>query len=414
MNAFFQDGYDMIYQASLKNGIRIIHIPVDGPVAHCALLINAGSRDEGDSEHGIAHLTEHLLFKGTKKRKPYHILSRIEDVGGEINAYTTKEETCIHASFLKEDYERALELFHDVLFNSIFPENEITKEKEVIIDEINSYRDNPSDMIFDDFEELLFLNQPLGRNILGTETSLQHINQDRIKQFIENHYYTNQMIISSAGNMDFNKFYNLVIKYFDKIPKKLGYPDRNISTPKPFSKEIKKGTYQVHGIMGSTVYPNTEKKRLSLALLTNILGGPGLNSRLNLSLREKYGYAYNIESSYNTYAELGVFTVYFGTDEKDLHKSLKKIKIEFDKLKNKKLGIQQLKKAKKQFTGQVLINASNHETLMLVTGKKLMMFNKAEELNKVISRINQISAEDIMEAAHELLDENPMATLIYR
>jgi predicted Zn-dependent peptidase len=333
----------MIFEThTLSNGIRLIHRPVNANVAHCGIILNTGSRDEQEDEWGIAHFIEHVVFKGTTKRKAYHILSRMEDVGGELNAYTTKEETCIYTTFLDKDYKRALELISDITFNSVFPEKELEKEKEVILDEINSYKDSPSELIFDDFEELLFKKDPIGRNILGTPKHIKAFKRDDILKFISNNYHTDQMVISSVGNIPFKKLVKMVEKYFGEIPENIRTEKRQKPNfYKPRTQTLIKNTYQRHCVLGNVAYDLNDDKRIPLSLLTNILGGPGMNSRLNLSLREKHGLAYNIESNYTPYVDTGVFSIYFGTDKGYLDKCLSLIDKELNLLCTKKLGVGQ-------------------------------------------------------------------------
>ena len=296
----------------LQNGIRVVHSRTDSPVAYCAMMINAGTRDELDHEHGLAHFIEHVLFKGTKRRKSFHIMSRLEDVGGELNAYTTKEETVIHATFLKDDYHRAVELLFDILFRSTFPERELVKEKDVILDEINSYKDSPSELIFDDFEELLYPNHPFGRNILGTRKTLKRFSRADIFRFIERNYNTDQMVFCSIGNIPFSRVVKLAERYFGSLSPNPRTTQRLALQPnQPVLKEIRKKTYQQHCIVGCRAYHLNHPSRVGMYLLNNVLGGPGQNSRLNLSLRERSGYAYNVESSYTPYTDTGVFNIYF-------------------------------------------------------------------------------------------------------
>jgi len=400
---------------TLENGIRIIHLPVKSPVGHCGLIINAGSRDEKEHEHGMAHFIEHAIFKGTKKRKPYHILSRMEDVGGEINAYTTKEETAIHTTFLKNDYERALELIADVTFHSVFPAKELNREKEVIIEEIKSYKDDPAELIFDDFEELIFRNQPLGRNILGNPKDLRKFNKKDIESFIRNNYHTNQMVICSVGEIAFTKIVKLVQKYFGQIPVNHRTREREkIENYTPETRIVKKKTHQAHCVMGNIAYNVHDPKKIGLTLLDNMLGGPGLNSRLSLLLREKHGYAYHVESNYSPYSDTGLFSVYFGTDKENLDKCIHLIKKEFEMLRTRKLGVVQLRKAKKQLFGQIAINSENNANLMLALGKSYLVFDKVDGLDEIKEKIEAITVEDVQEIANEILDFEKMSMLIYQ
>jgi len=406
----------MNYQIhTLKNGIRLIHLQTESHVAHCGLIINAGSRDEQEHEHGMAHFIEHVIFKGTKKRKPFHILSRMEDVGGEINAYTSKEETAIHTSFLKHDYERAIELIWDITFNSIFPQKEIDREKEVIIEEIKSYKDDPAELIFDEFEELVFKNQALGKNTLGNPKDLRRFTKKDIESFISNNYHTDEMVLGSIGNISFEKITRLAEKYFGQIPANPRKKARIlIANYVPEIKTVLKKTHQTHFVIGNIAYNAYDSKKTGLTLLDNMLGGPGLNSRLSLILREKYGYVYYIESNYTPYSDTGIFSIYFGTDKNNVDKSLSLIKKEFDLLRNKKLGAIQLKKAKKQIFGQIAINSENSANLMLAIGKSFLLFNKVDSLEEIKTKIEAITTEDIQEIAHEILNINNMSMLIYK
>jgi predicted Zn-dependent peptidase len=400
---------------TLDNGIRLVHYRTPGLVAHCGIIINIGSRDETAPEHGIAHFIEHVLFKGTKKRKAYYILSRLEDVGGELNAYTTKEETAIHASFLKEDYERAIELISDITFNSVFPEKEIEKEKDVVIEEINSYLDNPAELIFDDFEELIFSNQPIGRNILGTPESVKSFSQKMIFEFISNNYNTHEMVFCSVGNIPDVKILNLFKTYFEGIvTKSMETRTDKVWLYKPASLTKKMDTFQNHCIMGNVAYDLKDKRRMGMFLLNNILGGQGLNSRLNLSLREKNGLAYNVESSYNPYYDTGIFSIYFGTDSHNLKKSIAIAMDELNKLRTTKLGTTQLSKAKNQIKGYLVRGYENHESLMLSLGKSLLVFNKIESIEEICKKIDSVTASELLETANDIFEPKKLSTLIYK
>jgi len=400
---------------TLENGIRLVHLRIPGLVAHCGLIINTGSRDETIQEHGIAHFIEHMLFKGTKKRKAYHILSRLEDVGGELNAYTTKEETAIHASFLKEDYTRAIELISDIAFHSVFPEKEIEKEKDVVIEEINSYLDNPSELIFDDFEELIFANQPIGRNILGTPESVKSFSQKKICDFISSNYNTNQMVFCSVGNISDEKILKLFRTHFaDIVTVEKGDRINRTWLYKPASVTKKMDTYQNHCIMGNLAYDLKDNRRMGMFLLNNILGGQGLNSRLNLSLREKHGFAYNVESSYNPYCDTGIFSIYFGTDNQYLNKSISIALAELKKLRTSKLGNIQLSKAKNQIKGYLARGYENHESLMLSLGKSLLFFNKIDSIEDLCKKIDAVTSSELLETANDIFETSKLSTLIYK
>ncbi len=405
---------DLLFH-TLDNGIRLVHQRIPGMVAHCGLIINTGSRDEKPEEHGIAHFIEHMMFKGTMKRRAYHILSRLEDVGGELNAYTTKEETAIHASFLKDDYERALDLISDIAFNSVFPDKEIEKEKDVVIEEINSYLDSPSELIFDDFEELIFAGQPIGRNILGTPDSVRSFTKNTISGFISNNYSTSQMVFCSVGNISDEKILKLFKIYFSNVvTNKREERTTKQWLYKPSTLTKKMDTFQNHCIIGTLAYDLKDERRMGMFLLNNILGGQGLNSRLNLSLREKNGLAYNVESSYNPYCDTGVFSIYFGTDSQLLDKSISIAMSELKKLRTTRLGSIQMSKAKNQIKGYLARGYENYESLMLSLGKSMLIFGKIERIEDLYRKIDGVTSSDILETANDIFDPYKLSTLIYK
>ncbi|MDP4186001.1 MAG: pitrilysin family protein [Bacteroidota bacterium] len=406
----------MNYQTHIfPNGIRLIHQEAESPAAHFGVIINTGSRDEQESEQGLAHFIEHVIFKGTKKRKAYHILSRLEDVGGELNAYTTKEETALFATILPVDYGRAIELISDILINSVYPAKEIEREKEVIIEEINSYKDTPSELIYDEFEEMLYDGHPLARNILGTPEYVRSFNRDNICSFIDRNYNTDQIVICSVGKISFNKLIRLVSHYFGDIPEnKRMFSREKFENYKPSERIVTRDTYQAHCILGNIAYDHSNPKRMALVLLNNILGGQSSNSRLNLSLRERNGMAYNVESSYSSYSDTGLFTIYFGTDKENIERALQITYRELDKLKNEKLGIQQLAKAKKQLIGQMAISQENLEDLLLALGKSFMLYNQVDTLEAIYEKIGKITSADLLDTANEIFDQSRLTTLIYK
>lgn len=402
------------YTHTLANKIRLIHVPTDSDVAYCGVIVNTGSRDEETHEQGMAHFLEHIIFKGTKKRKAYHILSRLEDVGGEINAYTTKEETCIHAAFLSRYYERTLELFSDLIFNSTFPAKEVEKEKEVIIDEINSYLDSPSERIFDEFEEVIFENHPLGSNILGTKENVKRFQEKDIRQFIKKNYHTDEIVICSLGNIPFNKLIKQVESYFGHARTYLRDTKRkSFKGYKPQYIQKNLNTHQSHCVIGGLGFGLNNKKRVDLTLLNNILGGPGMNSRLNLALREKNGIAYNIESHYTPFTDTGNIQIYFGTESENLERGITLVNKELKLLRTKKLGTIQLQKAKRQLAGQVAISNDNNENHLLGIGKSFLLFNKVDSLEDMNKKIDSITAESLLEVANEIFEEKQLTTLIY-
>ena len=402
-------------QHQLPNGIRIIHQHSNRAVAHCGLIINAGSRDEKTEQQGLAHFIEHVIFKGTKKRKAFHVLSRMEDVGGELNAFTTKEDTCIYSSFMPKYYDRALELLQDIAFNSTFPAKELKKEKAVVIDEINSYKDNPSEQIFDDFEEQLFGKHPIGKNILGTPELVNSFNKASIKEFVASYYHSQQMVICSTGNIQFSQLIKWAEKYFGHLPnsnKEL--KRRPFKTYKTTHKIKKHNGFQTHCMIGNIAFAANHPKKTAMVLLNNILGGPGMNSRLNLGIREKYGFTYQIESHYTPYSDTGLFNIYLASDSDKVEKIIKLVKKELQKLREKLLGPQQIKKAKQQLIGQIAIAQESDVNLMLALGKSLLLYNKVDTFEEVKNKIESISAADLQEAAKIVFKEEDLSTLIFK
>ncbi len=401
---------------TLSNGIRVVHRPINRPVAHLGLLIAAGSRDELESEQGLAHFIEHCLFKGTQKRKAYHILSRMEDVGGELNAFTSKEETVIHSSFLSGDYARAVDLICDIAFRSTFPPKECEKEKEVIIDEINSYKDSPSDSIFDDFEELVFPNHSLGKNILGTIESVKAFTTEDIKRFLARNYSNERMVFSSVGNISTKKLKKLLEQQIDGLTIDKGN-SRELTAPVkhlPISREESRSGYQTHVVMGTRAYEARHDMMRPLALINNILGGTGMNSRLNLNIREKYGFTYHLESFYHPYLDTGLFGIYLGTDPGTADRAIQLVHKELKKLREQKLGTLQLSKAKKQILGQFAMAQENNGALMLSFGKSLLLHNEIESFESIVNDVDQLKAETLMEVANEIMREENFSRLIFR
>ncbi len=400
---------------TFTNGIRYLHIAAPGPVAHLAVYINAGTRDEDEGQGGIAHFIEHTIFKGTRKRKAFHVLTRLETVGGELNAFTSKEETCIFATFLAEHFLRALELISDILINPTFPEKELKKEKDVILDEINSYKDNPSEEIYDLFEENLFKGHALSKGILGTPEHIQNFTREDVLAFIRKHYTAGKIVVCSAGDMNFKKACHLVEKYFEPFR-----PDPALKTRQPFghyepfSLKMTRTTYQAHCMLGNVAYDRNDPRRFPLFLLNNILGGPAMNSRLNLSVRERHGYAYSVESAILAYTDTGIFSIYFGTDNETLEKSLALIRKEMDRMRNEKLGALQLSQAKKQLIGQIEIANESNLNYLMAAGKAYLHDNRLDEPDEIRRKIDSITSEQIIETAQELFDPQNLSTLIFQ
>jgi predicted Zn-dependent peptidase len=388
---------------TLANGLRLLHLPGGVDVAHAALYINAGTRDERPEEHGIAHFIEHAIFKGTHKRKAFHILNRLENVGGDLNAYTAKEETCIYASFLSQHMERAIELFADLVFNSVFPEKEIEKEKHVVIDEIDAYKDNPQEEIMDAFEDSFFEGHALGKRILGTKKSVKSLNADKIKSFTARHYIPGNMLLCTSGNVAFKKVIYWASKYIAPETEQIESLARTTFTDYiPFDTTKKYSNYQSHCIIGVPGYSMFHPKRTGLSLLNNLLGGPAMSSRLNMKIREKYGYTYIIESNYQTYTDAGLNHIYFGTEASKQAKVEELTLLELKNLRDKKLGSIQLHNARQQFAGQMAISAESNSGKMLSFGKHYLHHNSLLSMDELFKLIYSVTADELMEIANEI------------
>ena len=400
---------------TLPNGLRIIHEPTLSKVSYCGFAIDAGTRDEAENEQGMAHFVEHLIFKGTEKRKAWHILNRMENVGGDLNAYTNKEETVVYAAFLTEHLERALELLGDIVFHSTFPQHEIEKETEVIIDEIQSYEDNPSELIFDDFEDMIFRNHPLGRNILGKPDLLRSFRTEDVLSFTRRFYQPGNMVFFVQGQYDFKKIVRLAEKHLADVPA-VTVDNQRVPPPLyvPERLVVSKDTHQAHVMIGSRGYNAYDDKRTALYLLNNVLGGPGMNSKLNVSLRERRGLVYNVESNLTSYTDTGAFCIYFGTDIEDMDTCLKLTYKELKRMRDVKMTSSQLAAAKKQLIGQIGVASDNFENNALGMAKTYLHYHKYESSEVVFKRIETLTAEQLMEVANEMFAEEYLSTLIYK
>jgi len=399
---------------TLPNGIRCVHLEDGRNIGHCGLLVEAGSRDELVSENGLAHFIEHSLFKGTAKRRTFHILNRLDSVGAELNAYTSKEETWITASFLSEHLGRAVELIADIAFHSTFPDREIAKERDVIIDEIHAWRDNPGDAIFDEFQEMLFPGHALGRNILGTEKSVSRFGRKDVMRFIERQYRNDRLVFSSAGPMRAGQVKRLTEKYLSE--RQTGPSRGERTAPSGYEAGRREGdhaVHQVHAVIGSPGYGMDDPKRTALMLLSNHLGGPGMNARLNLNIRERHGICYNIESSFFPYADTGEFTVYFGTDVKTFARAERLVLKELRDARQKRLGVVTMKQAKQQIIGQIALGAESGAGWMSTMGKSIMLYDRVRPLEEAFHAIESVTADDVLEVANEVLDPSRLSTLVY-
>jgi len=398
---------------TLPNGIRGIHRRIKGNVTHCALLVNAGSRDELKHQFGLAHFTEHALFKGTEHRKAYQVNCRLENLGGELNAFTTKEDTTIHATTLRSDFSKAVELIADVAFHSTFPDRELEKEKEIIYDEINTYKDSPADMIYDTFEEMLFAGSELGHNILGRKSSLARFSGESIREFVARTHTTDQMVFSSIGNLSAKSVETTVARYLSGIESSArDFSRRQPAAVEPFSRIVTKHTHQTHCIIGNRAYGIGEEKRMPLALLINILGGPCANSLLNVVVREKNGLSYNIEASYTPYSDSGIVAIYFSSENGNTAQCIDLIEGELHRLRTTPLTARQLSMAKKQFIAQLAISSESNEGYMLGAGKSFLTHDDVDTMEQVYAKVRALTAAQLTEVAEEVF--SGMSRLIYK
>lgn len=400
---------------TLTNGIRVLFKPAKSAISHCGLLINAGSRDEEINSPGMAHFIEHLLFKGTAKRSTNQILNRLEVVGGDLNAYTTKEYTCLHASFLNPHLDRAVELLQDIAFFSNFPDLEMEKEKGVIIDEILSYEDQPEEAINDDFEALIFEGHTLANNILGTRQSVTNFTKQNVLDFINKNYNTSEIVFAISGDYDANKIKKITEKYLGIIPENTAQKNRTpvlaVSTKKTI---LHKPINQAHCILGSKTFSYHHPKKIGLLLLNNLLGGNGMSSRLNLEIREKHGIAYTVESNFTPLSDTGLFTIYFGTDAEKADKATSLILKELKKLRDTSLGSIQLKQAKQKFIGQIALGEENRLGVLLSMAKSILDFNRIDSLEQIFAKIEAVTANQILDIANQTFDENNLNSLMFK
>jgi len=399
----------------LENGIRIVHRQVNHiKIAHIGIMLDIGSRDESPEQQGLAHFWEHMAFKGTKKRKAYHIINRLESLGGELNAYTTKEKICFYAAVLSNHLDKAIEIICDITFNSVFAEKQIEKERMVILEEMAMYRDTPEDALQDELDELIFKNHSLGMNILGTEETVSSFKQLDFKNFLDKNVNTRKIIISSVGNYSFKKLVKLVKKHIQQIPVKNHTSERQkYSGYIPLHLTKNRHITQTHYALGIPAYKLNHPNRIPFFMLSNILGGPALNSRLNLTLREKYGFVYGVEASYAPYVDTGLFSISFATDPRNVKKSINLVLKEINNLKSKKLGQLQLHKAKQQIKGQLAMSEENNNGMMLMMAKSLLDLQKIPIIDSIFKVIDEISAGDLISVANDAWDINQMSSLTF-
>lgn len=446
---------------TLDNGLRIIHLPSDSKVVYCGYQINAGTRNEEPGEEGLAHFCEHVTFKGTERRKAWHILNCLESVGGDLNAYTNKEGTVYYSAILKEHIARAVDLLTDIVFHSVYPQAEIDKEVEVICDEIESYNDSPAELIYDEFENIIFKGSPLGHNILGTAEQVRSFKTEDALRFTRKLYRPDNAIFFAYGDIDFKKLVKLIRKALadddsgkvaenaansvgklaeEKLPQisqitQISGDENSITTEKSVSsvksvgpenypsvgKEIagqtivmQKNTHQAHVMIGTRAYDVNDSRRMPLYLLNNMLGGPGMNAKLNLALREHNGLVYTVESTMVAYGDTGIWSIYFGCDEHDVKRCLRLVRKELDKFIQKPLSEAQLKAAKKQIKGQVGVACDNRENFALDFGKSFLHYGWEKNVDRLYEQVDEITAEQIQAVAQELFDKDRITTLIFR
>ena len=452
---------------TLDNGLRIIHLPSDSQVVYCGYQINAGTRNEEPGEEGLAHFCEHVTFKGTERRKAWHILNCLESVGGDLNAYTNKEGTVYYSAILKEHIARAVDLLSDIVFHSVYPQAEIDKEVEVICDEIESYNDSPAELIYDEFENILFKGSPLGHNILGTAEQVRAFKTEDALRFTQKLYRPDNAIFFAYGDIDFKKLVKLIQKALGECPKgrelacstdcksaetpteeriaeetptkeriteetptgetpteemEAGNANHKVQSSK-FNVQSKvagqtivmqKNTHQAHVMIGTRAYDVNDDRRMPLYLLNNMLGGPGMNAKLNLALREHNGLVYTVESTMVAYGDTGTWSIYFGCDEHDVKRCLRLVRKELDKFMQKPLSDAQLKAAKKQIKGQIGVACDNRENFALDFGKSFLHYGWEKNVDRLYEQVDEITAAQIQAVAQELFDKDRLTTLIFK
>ena len=436
---------------TLDNGLRIIHLPSDSQVVYCGYQINAGTRNEEPGEEGLAHFCEHVTFKGTERRKAWHILNCLESVGGDLNAYTNKEGTVYYSAILKEHIARAVDLLSDIVFHSVYPQAEIDKEVEVICDEIESYNDSPAELIYDEFENILFKGSPLGHNILGTAEQVRAFKTEDALRFTKKLYRPDNAIFFAYGDIDFKKLVKLLQRALaddksvgklaeEKLPQisqitQISRDENSIAEEKSVSSVksvgpknypsvrdeiagqtivMQKNTHQAHVMIGTRAYDVNDDRRMPLYLLNNMLGGPGMNAKLNLALREHNGLVYTVESTMVAYGDTGIWSIYFGCDEHDVKRCLRLVRKELDKFMQKPLSDAQLKAAKKQIKGQIGVACDNRENFALDFGKSFLHYGWEKNVDRLYEQVDAITATQIQAVAQELFDKDRLTTLIFK
>lgn len=425
-----------VYTETLPCGLRLIVAPTGGDVAYCGIAINAGTRDELETESGMAHFCEHLTFKGTGRRRSWHILNRMDSVGGDINAFTGKEDTVFYSTFLKEHYARAIDLLIDIVLGSTYPQVEMNKEVEVVIDEIESYKDTPSELIFDEFENLIFSGHPLGRNILGDASALRKMKTADVRRFTDRCYRPDNMVLFMLSDIPVASVRREVMKALQKTHVAVGgdivrqqlltvTETPSFLTNKEMGREavpeyhpqevvVHRDTHQAHVMMGTRAYAAGHPRYMALYLLNNMLGGPGMNSRLNLSLRERNGLVYTVESNLTAYSDTGIWSVYFGCDVSDVSRCRRLVQRELNRFIEAPVSDKVLEAAKRQIKGQIGVSTDQKEGLAIALGKNFLHYNKIRNIQNLYAKIEAITAEELQQVAQELFPTEHLTTLIYK
>jgi len=399
---------------TLKNGIRVIHNHITtSKIVHCGIMLDIGSRDETTKNQGIAHFWEHMAFKGTHKRKSFHILNRLESLGGELNAFTDKEKILFYASIRDVYFERALELLTDITFDSIFPKSQIEKERQVILEEMSMYHDDPEDSLQDEFDSVIFSDHPLGMNILGTDKTVGSFKRKNFTDFVKEHLDTRKVVFSCVGNIPMVRVIELAEKHLGRIPKStsrikrkkfIGYTPKQVTLQRPVK--------QARCAMGRASYSFTDEKRSPFYMLTTILGGSGMNSRLNLALREKHGFVYSIGAQFVPFTDTGLFVISFGTEPSQMKKSIELVKLELQKLRDEPLGVKQLSSSKEQILGQIAMAEENNISFMMMMARNLLDQGRVTSLEEIFDRVKNTSALQLQELANEMFNEKRLSYLI--
>ncbi|MDZ4714499.1 MAG: pitrilysin family protein [Cytophagales bacterium] len=398
---------------TLKNGIRVVHNRVTTTkIVHCGLMLDIGSRDETPANQGIAHFWEHMAFKGTRKRKAFHIINRLESLGGELNAFTDKEKILFYASLRDDYFERALELLTDITFESVFPSPQIERERNVILEEMSMYYDDPEGSLQDEFDRVIFGRHPMGMNILGTEKTILSFRRQDFKAFMKRHLDTRRIVFTCVGNLSMEEVVRLAEKHLGSIPRIVTTQKRKrVTTYTPRELGLKREVKQARCAMGRTAYNVKDPRRGEFFLLTNILGGSGMNSRLNLSLREKHGIVYSIGSQFIPFTDTGLFVISFGTEPSQLSRSIRLVREELRKLRDNKLGVKQLTSAKEQIMGQVAMAEESNLSFMFMMGRSMLDLGQVPSLEEMFSRVQGATADSLRDMANEIFVDEQMSCL---